>query len=897
MHFRTRYTKPPDHLNCTPPPAAVKRKFALIGTYLSIRISAAPPPCTDLIYTGFVKIRRPVLFAAIAACAALVASETTLFPILKSTVRIGKQETGFYLLPTSQLIHPWGELAAIPGRPVDLTFDSQKRFLAILNTRNVLLHEASTGAPLGEIKTRATSYAGLAFRPGDREVWFSETARNGPDNLVAAELSEQGKPGKTEKVDFAGHPVPAGIGFSPDGALAYVAMSRNNSLAVIDASRKRLVREISVGMAPFGIAVSGKHKLIFVSNRAGRRPSETDVVAPSSGSEVVANPQTGATSTGTVTVVEATTLEVRREILVGLAPSGMALSPDESILAVANGHSDSVSLIDTATLAKTDVKIPSFPDTVLGAQPVAAAFSPAGSTLYVACGGNNAIAVLKRDAGQWKVMGALPAAWFPSGIAVAGDGSLRVVATKGTGNTADKKGSFNSRQYEGSLLRIPAPEASQVTAGTREVRAANSPRFEPSGGVDNLSALGIQHVFFIIKENRTYDQVFGDVAKGNGDPKLCFYGQDITPNHHALAEKYVLLDNFHTGGAISFDGHHWLMQAFVSDYVERAFAASPRGYAWNMSDALTVSPAGFFWQSATRPVDVRIFGEFCLPGRWNPATNAVDMNERGENNWSHYWKLYKEGKWQTEVGCNPGVPALSQLMSLRYPHSSTSIPDQIRVEEFLRELREREKTGKMPQIVVLTLNNDHTNGKAPGSPTPRAMVADNDLALGRMVEGLSKSRFWAKSLILVVEDDAQDGLDHVDGRRTVAMAIGPHIRRGAVDSNFYTHLSMVKTIQDVYRIPPRTRFLAAARAMNSVFTNQADLSPYRALTPKVALDEMNPPLNTLKGRELWAARQSAAMNWKEPDDIPPSVLNRILWWEAKGYGIEYPNLKRAHLLQ
>jgi hypothetical protein len=436
---------------------------------------------------------------------------------------------------------------------------------------------------------------------------------------------------------------------------------------------------------------------------------------------------------------------------------------------------------------------------------------------------------------------------------------------------------------------MPAPADAQIAAGTREVQEANSPRFEPTGGVANLSSLGIRHVFFIIKENRTYDQVFGDIAKGNGDPKLCVYGREVTPNHHALAERYVLLDNFHTGGAISFDGHQWLMQAFVSDYVERAFAASPRGYAWNMSDALTVSPAGFFWQSAPKPLDVRVYGEFGLPAHWDPATkNTVDMKERDELSWSAYWKLYKEGRWQSAVGARSGVPALAKILSQRYPHSSTSIPDQIRAEEFLRELREREKSGEMPNVSVLTLDSDHTNGTQPGSPTPRAMVADNDLALGRIVEGISKSRFWPQSLILVVEDDAQDGFDHVDGYRTVALAIGPHIRRGVVDSNFYTHTSLVRTIQDIFEIPPRTRFASSARAMTSIFTPETDAAKYRCLPAKLALDEMNPPLVSLSGKRLWAARQSLAMNWSHPDDVRSDVLNRILWWDAKGYDVPYP---------
>ena len=581
-----------------------------------------------------------------------------------------------------------------------------------------------------------------------------------------------------------------------------------------------------------------------------------------------------------------------REVAVGLAPSQTVLSPDGKTLAVANGHSDSISLLDTATLARTDVTIPTYPEGTLGSQPIALAFAPDGKRLYVACGGNNAIAVVAQTGRRWQMQGALPVAWFPTAIAIDREGELRVLNLKGIGNTDNKKGGFNSRQYEGSLARVPAPTPLQIAAGTREVRAANMPVFEPAGGVSNLSSMGIQHVFLIVKENRTYDQVFGDIGKGNSDPKLCMYGRDVTPNHHALAERYVLLDNFYTGGAISFDGHDWLMQAFVSDYVERAFAASPRGYAWNLSDALVVAPTGFFWQSAPKPLDVRIYGEFQIAARWNPATRqAQDMDESHVLTWSQYWQLYKEGKWQDAVGARSGVPALQPYSSQRYPFSSLVIPDQLRAEEFLRELAEREQSGRLPNLSILTLNSDHTNGTRPTAPTPRAMVADNDLALGRIIEGISKSRFWAKSLILVVEDDAQDGVDHVDGHRTVALAIGPFIRRNAVDSNHYTHTSMIRTIQEIFHIPQRTRFLKSARAMTSVFTPQADTAPYQHLVPKVALDEMNPPLRALAGRRLWAARQSMAMNFAEIDDVPPE-LDKILWWDAKGFDVPYPARRR-----
>ncbi|HLK67730.1 MAG TPA: bifunctional YncE family protein/alkaline phosphatase family protein [Bryobacteraceae bacterium] len=833
-------------------------------------------------------MRTPILCAIALAGAALIAQQTPLFSVLKSTAALGKQAGDFYLVPTNQLLRPWGELSVIPGRPVDMTYDSDKRVLAVLNWRSVLLLDGTTGMRLAEVPSRSTSYAGIAFRPGDKELWASEATRNGPDSLLVVELSEKGLPEKTSRISLAGHPVPTGIAFSPDGKLAYVAFSRGNQLGVIDVASRQVQSTIDVGIAPFGVAASKDGHQIYVSNRGGRRPLPSDTVAPSSGSNLATDPVTGSTVSGTLSVIDAESRAVK-EIAVGLAPSQVVLSPDGKELAVTNGHSDSVSFVSTSTLEHSEVKVPAFPDGTIGSQPIAAAFAPDGKSLYVACAGNNAIAVMRQSGKSWVVGGVLPSAWFPSAVAVDGEGSLRILNIKGLGNTADKKGTFNSHQYEGSLERIPAPTPLQVQAGTREVRAANSPVFEPAGGVANLASLGIQHVFLIVKENRTYDQVMGDIAKANGDAKLCMYGRDITPNHHALAEHYVVLDNFYTGGAISFDGHDWLMQAFVSDYVERAFAASPRGYAWNLADALVVAPTGFFWQNATRPLDVRIYGEFQLAAHWDPVTRqAQDMDERGALSWGEYWRLYKEGKWQDAVGARSGVPALAPYCSQRYPYSSLNIPDQIRAEEFLRELAEHEKSGQLANLSILTLNQDHTNGTRPGVPTPRAMVADDDLALGRIVEGISKSRFWSTSLIFVVEDDAQDGVDHVDGHRTVALAIGPHIRRDLVDSNNYNHTSMIRTIQEILRIPPRTRFLKSARPMTSIFTAQTDVTPYEHLVPKVAIDEMNAPLRALGGRRLWAARQSAAMNWNDLDDIPEDTLNHILWWDAKGYDTPYP---------
>ncbi len=831
---------------------------------------------------------RGLLVLFLAAAGLATAWQTGVFGVIRNLASAGRQPDGSYLLTTHQLVRPWGRQILIPGRPVDLAFDAEKRILAVLDGTQVLLLDAASGALTGVIPARATSYAGVAFRPGTRELWASEALEDGPDSILIATVTDAGQPLPAARIGLSKHPVPVGIAFSADGQFAYVALSRANSVAVVDALKRRVIREIPVGVAPFGI-VLGKGNKLFVTNRGGRMAASGDTTAPSSGTPVITDATTGSSRTGTVTVIDAQTWKIA-QVAVGLAPSGIAASPDQSLVAVANGHSDSISMIDVETLTVHELKIPTWPESALGSQPVALAFSSGGDGLYVACGGNNAVAVAVKQPSGWTVAGAIPTGWFPSGVAIDGGGALRVLNIKGVGNTALKDGGYNATQYEGSLSVIPPPGAARLHAGTREVRAANMPQFEPLGGVADLAALGIEHVLFIIKENRTYDQVLGDIGKGNSDPKLAMYGRDITPNHHALAGQYVLLDNFYTGGAISFDGHHWLMQAFVSDYVERAFASSPRGYAWDMADALTVAPSGFFWQGAPKPPSVRIYGEFCLPARWDAATrSSVDMNERDDLPWSEYWRLYQQGRWQGAVGCTPGVPALKDLHDLRFPYSTTEMTDQIRAAAFLRALGEFEQADRMPNIMILDLESDHTNGTRPGSPTPRAMVADNDLALGRVVEGMSKSKFWATSLILVVEDDAQDGVDHVDGHRTVALAAGPYVRRGLVDSNFYSHLSMVRTIQDIFRVPPRTRFVKSARPMQTIFTTDARPEVYKAITPKQRLDEMNPSLKALSGRRLWAARESAAMNFKEADAAPSAVLNRILWWDAKGYDVAFPS--------
>ncbi|HXA52949.1 MAG TPA: YncE family protein, partial [Candidatus Acidoferrum sp.] len=368
-------------------------------------------------------MRKALVIIPVTAVLALVAQQTQLFPVLKSTVLLGKQP-GFYLVANNQLLRPWGELTTIPGRPVDMTFDSQHRFLAVLNTRALLLLDPNTGAKLGEVTAHSTSYAGIAFRPGDRELWASETSRGATDAILIAPLDELGKPGEPVRIELKGHPVPTGIAFAPDGKTAYVALSRNNTLAVIDTQTRGVKEELPTGLAPFGVVATGDR--VFVTNRGGRRPDNGEPSAPSSGTMILSDPVTGSAKSGSLSVLDVKTGKIR-DVPVGLAPSQMALSPAGDLLAVANGHSDSVSVVRTTTLDRTDVKIPTYPDTAFGSQPIAVAFAADGKRLYVACGGNNAIAVVVLSGKTWKVAGAVPTAWFPTALALGREGALRVL--------------------------------------------------------------------------------------------------------------------------------------------------------------------------------------------------------------------------------------------------------------------------------------------------------------------------------------------------------------------------------------------------------------------------------------------------------------------------------------
>jgi hypothetical protein len=443
---------------------------------------------------------------------------------------------------------------------------------------------------------------------------------------------------------------------------------------------------------------------------------------------------------------------------------------------------------------------------------------------------------------------------------------------------------------------LPVPDASQLASYTTAVAENNHMRLGPAEAPERArpgrkpiaipERAGepslIEYVVYIVKENRTYDQVLGALPEGNGDPSLVMFGEDVTPNTHKLSREFVLLDNFYATGGNSADGHNWLTQANEVDYALWP-GYQGRSYPYDGSDPLAHSSGGFIWTAALRmKKSVRIFGEFAGEGPRVKFSRQqlLDMWKSGE-------------QFSDLVSHKAPMESINPILQTNYPAYNTDIPDVVRARIFLGQLKKWEQEGKMPNLVLVQLPSDHTHGTRPGTNTPKAMVADNDLALGQIVEGLTRSPFWNKMAIFVVEDDAQNGVDHVDGHRTVALAISPYTRRGHVDSTFYSNQSMLKTIELILGLPTMSIFDLIAYDMRNSFTDTPDPTPYSAVVPKQDLWEMNPRLSALRGPARQAALDSSRMDFSGPDRAPTGRLNRILWGAIRGWDTPYPGVKNS----
>jgi YVTN family beta-propeller protein len=810
---------------------------------------------------------------------------------------VGPQNDNTYVVSTSQIIDPAGETVTFPGRPVDLALNSDETILAVKNMQNIVFFNVRTRSilqTLGLPKRGGNSFNGIGWSSGDKKLWVTDSK----GFLRSAKLNDKGS---FDWVDEIFLPGPDKIGSYPGGfaidekhGVIYVALNRNNTIGVVNINNKQLEAQIPVGIAPYSVII--KKNKAYITNWGGRQPNSSDMTGNSSGSTVVIDKRTGIASTGTVSVINLAVKKVINEIEVNLHPSGMVLSPDSSLLYIANANSDLVSVIDTKSdkVIRTISPKP-MEELPFGSTPNDLAIDPDGKTLYIANGGDNLLAVY--DLSKNKLKGLIPTGWYPSTVSLSKDGNKLFVSNmKGIGSrqTGLREKGYNTHDQIGSVSFIPVPGPDSLENYT--VKAATNMRLPKINQSMTLKRVKesivplptrpgekslFKHVLYIIKENRTYDQIFGDLKQGNGDSTLCMFGRNVTPNHHKLAEEFVLLDNTYCNGVLSAEGHQWTSQGYVTDYLEKAFPNWVRGYPWNGDDPISYSSAGFIWDYVFQAgLSFRTYGEF-----------VKDNVTPADATWLDIYNDYKTGSNKITIESIPTIHTLENHFCPSYTGSPRTVNDQYKADEFIKELHAFEKADSFPNLMMMSLPNNHTSGTQEDFPTPRAMVADNDLALGRIVEAVSKSKYWKETVIFVIEDDPQNGLDHVDGHRTVALCISPYTKRGTVVSTHYNQNSVLRTIELILGLPPMSQFDLISLPMTDCFTNTADLTSYQALPNNIPLDEMNPKLSSISGKQLYWANKSMELRLNYNDDLKLAeeiTLNRILWYSVKGYDVPYP---------
>ena len=809
--------------------------------------------------------------------------------------RPGRQADGSFLVPTSQLIQPAGDTLTFSGRAIDLALSPDAKTAFVKNEQGILVIDTDTWKIRDQIGVgEGSSIHGIAVRQDGSRVYVS-----GSNNtLWDGEISSTGTVTFTRKAVLLGsggrgYSGPCGIALSPDQKMALVCLSLKNTVAVVDLESDKLVREIAVGVAPYGVVVSPDGARAFVSNWGGFRPGKTDRTAISMGTPVLVDKR-GAALTGTISVIDLKQNREVREITTGLHPSGLALSADGRTLYVANANSDTISVIDTAKLRVTEsVSVRPDPALPFGSQPNALALSPDGKSLYVANGGNNAIAVVAtpdETRSNCVVKGFIPTCWFPGGVATDGR-RLFVANVKGYGSRFDRE---NGKEWSvswslGAVNRIDVPSDDQLKEYTaRALANAQVPQAlraweraqtgkKPVPVPEHMGEPSVfDHVVYIVKENRTYDQLLGDLPGANGDSNLCVFGREVTPNHHQLAEEFVALDNFYCNGVLSADGHRWATEGNVMAELEKGIIGARRGDAFG-TDPLNFSSSGFIWDDVLlHGLSFRNYGEMGRGG-YSTKRSGPHLNRTKD-------MLENPDAYQLAYEPASPVEALKTYSSPHYPGWELNIPDVLRARAFLQELADFERQGQWPNFIFIHLPNDHTGG----NPTPRAQVADNDLALGKIVQGISRSKFWPKTCIFVIEDDPQSGFDHVDGHRSICLIASPYTKRHEVISRFYNQTSVLHTMELILGIPPMNQMDSLAPVMSECFTNTPDLTPYSALPNQIPLDEMPKPIAQLHGKELYWAKKLAAMRFDEPDLNDDNTLNRILWHSVKGVDAPYP---------
>jgi YVTN family beta-propeller protein len=765
--------------------------------------------------------------------------------------RPGVQSDGSILLPNNWTLTPAGQQISVGDLPLAMAVTPDDAFLLVTNNgyadQYVSVIDVSQAREISKIPMQE-SWLGLTFnRDGDRLF----VSGGGTDEIkIYAFDKGSAAHERTLKVKADDDKQPYFVsGLAVHGQTLLACAMRQNKLVVFDLDSDAAPTYIHVGEYPYTVVVEENSQRAYVSNWGGKSISVVD-------------------------------LNERREtgkIAVGDHPNAMVLSPGGKRLYVTSANSNELSILDTASGRLDQVlDLSPYPGApASGSTPNGVTLSSDGKTLYLASADNNSVSVVDVSGNKAEILGSIPTGWYPTAVNLTSDDQTLFVANgKGLSSRPNSKGpqptvTQPSMEYIGQLFLgtvsvLDVPDPQQLAVYTQQVSSNNgfgdmqeklqrgaatvAPRAIPRRlGEPSL----IKYVFYILKENRTYDQVLGDLPQGEGDPNLTIFGRDVSPNHHALAEAFVLFDNFYVDAEVSMDGHSWSMGAIATDFMEKTWPTNYSGRNFPAPIYLTVShpTMGFLWDFASRAgISYRSYGEFVTAG---------------------------------ENGSFSRLPALAGHVSTKYPAMDLSVRDNTRADVFIEELAQQIKDDSVPQLNIFSLPGDHTMGTRPGALTPRAMMADNDLALGRMVGAIAASSIWKESVVFIVQDDSQNGPDHIDAHRTVALIASPYAKRGYVDHTMYDTVSLLRTIELILGLPPMSQYDAAAVPMFDAFTDKADLAPYKTVASTYPLDEIN-------GADAYGAELSMRMNFAEMDAAPELLLNEIIWKSIRGADSEMP---------
>ncbi|MBL7849013.1 MAG: bifunctional YncE family protein/alkaline phosphatase family protein [Cyclobacteriaceae bacterium] len=747
-------------------------------------------------------------------------------------------ESSRILLPNGWTLSPAGTTIPLGDLPLNLVLSPSGKRMAITNNgqskQSVALIDPATMTVLDERAIQKAWY-GLVFSEDNQRLYAS----GGNDNQVVVYDVSHDKLTLIDSIAL-GKPWPTKIsptGISIHQGTLYVTTKEDSALYVINLADKKS-RKIALGHEAYASALSPDSKTLYISLWGGSK----------------------------VAVFDTSQDKVVFQIPVGSNPNELILSHDGKLLYVAHANDNGVSVIDTQSRKVLEVLNASlYPDSPAGSTPNALALSADEQRLYIANADNNCLAVFDVSApGEARSIGFIPTDWYPTSVKVL-NGKVFVTNGKGGKSRANPKGpnpnsnnnsddEYIGGMFKGTLMMVSEPTLDELAVYAAAVYR-NSPftkevlaMAEGEEGNPIPRKVGdrspIKYVFYIIKENRTYDQVLGDVEKGNGDSTLCLFPRVVTPNQHALAEQFVLLDNFYVNSEVSADGHNWSTAAYANDYVEKTWPTSygDRGgeYDYEGTREIAFPKDGFIWDYCKEAgITYRSYGEF--------------VHDKGETD----------------------LESLKGHIDVSYPPYDLSIKDMTRFGHWVYDFDSLVAINAVPQLNTIHLPNNHTYGARVGTPTPRAMVAENDLALGMMIEHISQSPIWKECAIFVVEDDAQNGPDHVDAHRSIAFVAGPYVKRNSVVSRMYATTSVLRTIELILGLPPMSQHDAGATPMWECFTAVPDATPYKSLPARYNLWEMNTKENQL-------SRLSSSFNLEEVDAAPDLAFSEVIWKAIRG---------------